>query len=106
MSPTPFRCFALNLLWLLVACSACAQDVPAPVPAAITYAEFPRAAVESTLDDYQVKSLTTRRFKQADLQPLLQSLPAVFSVDTAGFSVEGRPLYRVEYGTGPVEVLL
>ena len=46
------------------------------------------------------------RFKQRDLQPLITALPESFTVDTAGRSVEGRPLWRVRWGRGGVNVLL
>ena len=37
---------------------------------------------------------------------MIDDLPASFKVDTAGQSVEGRPLWRVSWGDGDTEVLL
>ena len=67
---------------------------------------FPEAAVRASLDTYRTEALTTRRFKQPDLEPLIQALPADFTVDTAGRSVEDRPLWRVSWGGGGTQVLL
>ena len=102
MSPTPLLRLFCCLFSLLVTFTACAQDTPGPV----RQQDFPKRPVESVLENYRQKSLTTRRFKQSDLQPILAGLPDDFVVDTAGVSVEGRPLYRVTYGTGSTEVLL
>ncbi|THH41427.1 M14 family zinc carboxypeptidase [Neolewinella litorea] len=99
---------ALRLLPLLLCLlwqSACSQTVGEPA-GAVSYPEYPAEAVEASLESYRESALTTRRFKQSDLQPLLHELGNAFRVDTAGTSVEGRPLYRVEWGRGPTEVLL
>lgn len=50
-----------------------------------------------------------RRFKHADLVPLIEALPDEFTVDTAGLSVEDRVVYRLQWGAtaeDAVEVLL
>ncbi len=52
------------------------------------------------------KSLTHRRFKQADLVPLLNALGHPLSVSQIGESLEKRAIYQVRAGTGPVNVLL
>ena len=62
--------------------------------------------IEKKLDEYTADQLTTRRFKPADLEPLFRALPPAFSVAVAGHSVAGRPIRRVTWGHGPVEVLL
>ncbi len=59
-----------------------------------------------TYDEHCEVTITDRRFKQADIAPLIQQLRAPFRVAVAGQSIEGRDIYRVEYGEGPVKVLL
>ncbi|WP_116124367.1 M14 family zinc carboxypeptidase [Lewinella sp. IMCC34183] len=93
---------AVLLLWVLVIGCAESQG-PAPVT---NYPDFPFAAVETSVDRYREESLTTRRFKPADLAPLYAALGGGFGVDTAGTSVEGRAIHRVQWGSGPTEVLL
>ncbi len=59
-----------------------------------TYERF----LEPTIED--------RRFKQADIAPLIQRLSTPFEVQKAGASMEGRDIFLVRYGRGPVKVLL
>jgi hypothetical protein len=89
------------MLLLVVVLAGCGQ-AQSPVPEI----PFPQDQVEEAAERYTVPSITTRRFKQEDLRPLIQDLGEAFAVDTAGYSVEGRPLWRVRYGSGPVQVLL
>ena len=67
---------------------------------------FPLATVETSLGTYREPSIGTRRFKLRDLTPLIAALPTAFGVDTAGLSVEGRPVHRIDWGGGATEVLL
>ncbi|MBC6994929.1 M14 family zinc carboxypeptidase [Neolewinella lacunae] len=90
----------LLLATLLCTCGS-AQEAPAEI-----FQDFPAAAVRASLPAHRVEALSTRRFKQEDLQPLLSALGPAFTFDTAGRSVEGRPLYRVTWGEGEVPVLL
>ncbi len=101
MSPT-LR-YPLFLLWACLLNTACAEGQDSPAP---DYPTFPQSDVEAAMPDYQAASLTTRRFKPADIQQLIGGLDGSFTVDTAGRSVEGRPIFRIAWGTGPVEVLL
>ena len=55
---------------------------------------------------YTEKTITRRRFKHAQMVPLIQQLKSPLSWRVAGKSVEGRDIYRVQYGNGPVTVLL
>ncbi|MEM1357712.1 MAG: M14 family zinc carboxypeptidase [Bacteroidota bacterium] len=87
---------ALCCFSLLCTCDRAQENFP----------ELPLAEVKASLASYETKSITTRRFKQSDLRPLINTLPNSFKVDTAGRSVEGRPLWRVTWGDGPIEVLL
>jgi len=55
---------------------------------------------------YKENSIVTRRFKLKEIEPLIKSLPAPFYAWPAGKSVEGRNIYHVRIGNGPVPVLL
>jgi hypothetical protein len=57
---------------------------------------------------YQEKSLQIRRFKHADLVNLINKLKDndIFTLNKAGESVEGRPVYLVSAGSGDKKVLL
>jgi hypothetical protein len=57
-------------------------------------------------DQYRQTAIEDRRFKHADIAPLIRRLPAPFQVSEAGRSVEGREIYLVRLGDGPVKVLL
>ncbi|MEM7575418.1 MAG: M14 family zinc carboxypeptidase [Bacteroidota bacterium] len=57
-------------------------------------------------EQYHENSITTRRFRLSDIQPIIDQLPAAFTVSEAGRSIQGRKLNRVEWGSGPVQVLL
>lgn len=50
--------------------------------------------------------ITDRRFKHSDIVSTLKDLPPSFRVKEEGLSVEGRAIYRVSLGNGPVKVLL
>ncbi|MCP3928501.1 MAG: peptidase M14 [Bacteroidetes bacterium] len=57
---------------------------------------------------YQEASITHRRFKHSDIVPLIKKMEDETSakVTVEGHSVEGRAIYMVRIGTGPVNVLL
>lgn len=94
----------LRLLPLLLCLLLCTCDrAPAASP---VFPQLPLEAVKASLAAHKTAAITTRRFKQRDLRPLINALPAAFAVDTAGRSVENRPLWRVAWGNGPTEVLL
>lgn len=57
-------------------------------------------------ETYREKRINKQRFRQADIVPLIQRLQAPFRWRVAGQSIEGRDIYRIEYGNGPVKVLL
>lgn len=92
-----YRIYPLICLLCLLGCEA-----PSPVP----QDSFPSEAVAESLAAVREARITTRRFKQSDLRPLLHQLPPAFTVDTAGKSVENRPLWRVKWGVGETSVLL
>ncbi len=57
---------------------------------------------------YQEKSLNTRRFKHADIQPLIEALKKEpgFGIKKLGNSIEGRSISMISLGTGKTTVLL
>ena len=57
---------------------------------------------------YQEKSLNIRRFKHADIQPLIEELKREpgFGVKKLGKSIEGRSISMISLGTGKTTVLL
>ncbi len=59
-------------------------------------------------EDYREERINTRRFKHADIEPLLLRLreEAGFSVKQLGTSIEGRPIYDVSVGSGDTQVLM
>lgn len=57
-------------------------------------------------ETYKEKTFTHRRFKQADIIPLLNALSAPLSVSQVGESLEKRAIYQVKAGIGPINVLL
>jgi len=59
-------------------------------------------------DRYKEDAIHDRRFKHAEMVPFIQGLSKSpgFEVRERGQSIEGRPIYLVRYGKGPVKVLL
>jgi hypothetical protein len=113
----------LPLILLLVACrntdgngqSPPQKIVPAAEPAIAepdrpTPSSMPDLSLYRDLyqkhDAYKEKTITRQRFKHADIVPLVQRLKAPLSFALAGKSIEGRSIYKVQYGEGPVKVLL
>jgi len=96
----------LLLYSLLVMASCGGQPFSAQSVSPTSHPAFPVERVKASLATHRESTLTDRRFKQEDITPLLQRLPGSFTVDTAGYSVEGRPLYRAAWGRGTTQVLL
>ena len=81
-----------------------ATSAPAPTPShPPVYQQLYEA-----YEPYREPSITTRRFKHRDLEPLLLSLKDQpgFTVTRLGESVEGRAIYDVSFGHGKTQVLL
>lgn len=57
-------------------------------------------------ETYKEKTFTQRRFRHADMVPLLQTLGEPLSVSQVGESLEKRAIYQVKAGIGPTRVLL
>ncbi|WP_460544608.1 M14 family zinc carboxypeptidase [Echinicola sediminis] len=64
--------------------------------------EVLKAAYES----YMEPAITHRRFRHADLQPLIQKHAGTFEISELGKSVQGRAIKQLAYGNGETKVLL
>lgn len=66
------------------------------------------AMLAAAYDQYKEESITKKRFKHADLEPLLHKLTAnpQFKLHRLGQSVQKRNIYQLEYGSGPKKVML
>lgn len=71
-----------------------------------TYQKIPVATLEKAHAVYLEPAITHRRFKHADLQPLIQKHAAAFQVTSLGTSVEGKSISSLDWGTGPTKVML
>ena len=59
-------------------------------------------------DTYKEHSLTHRRFKHADIQPLIDNLRTnpIYEIQKVGESVEGRSIQMISVGSGTKNILL
>jgi hypothetical protein len=57
-------------------------------------------------EQFKETAITHRRFKHADVAPLITALDSFFQVQQLGSSVEGRAIYEVQIGSGDIPVLL
>lgn len=89
--------------------SGLVEDSPAPraaaTPASLALKPIYRQLFD-THQKYREPTIRHRRFKHADIVPLIQRLPAPFEAKVAGQSIEGRNIYQVKVGQGPKTVLL
>lgn len=66
------------------------------------------AMLSNAFETYREPTITHRRFKHADIEPLILKRQggAVFEVTQLGVSVLKSPIYQLRYGTGPKKVML
>lgn len=57
-------------------------------------------------EKFKEPTIKDRRFKHADIVPLIKRLQSPFEVEVAGQSIEDREIYLVKWGNGPIKVLL
>ncbi|MDR7131606.1 hypothetical protein J2X69_003970 [Algoriphagus sp. 4150] len=91
---------SLFLLFLIFAFSCKTAKVSAPEVTATV------AALESAYFQFKEPAITHRRFRHADLQPLIQKHSVAFRITTLGESVEGRSISSLDWGTGKTKVML
>ena len=62
--------------------------------------------LESAFSKFKEPAITHRRFKHADLQPLIQKHSGAFEITKLGESVEGRSISSLDWGDGKTKVML
>ena len=70
--------------------------------------DFRLQKYEEVYSSYKEKSIVDRRFKHRQIEDLLLSLNGEpgFTILEAGKSVEGRSIYHVKWGEGPIKILM
>lgn len=92
-----FRSLFLFFLTSLVYLQAFAQTA---------YQKIPVQKLEEAFEKYREAAITHRRFKHADLQPLIQKHGVEFRLEELGQSVEGRSITSLKWGQGTTHVML
>lgn len=92
-----------KFLFLLAFLSAC---IPFLGNAQVAYQKIPLERLEAAFESYKEPAITHRRFKHADLQPLIQKHSSDFQVEKLGESVEGRSISAMKWGAGETKVML
>ncbi|MFL0685105.1 MAG: M14 family zinc carboxypeptidase [Algoriphagus aquaeductus] len=67
---------------------------------------MPVEKLAAAYEKYKEAAITHRRFKHADLQPLIQKHGADFKLEELGKSVEGRSITSMKWGQGSTKVML
>ncbi|WP_194775037.1 M14 family zinc carboxypeptidase [Pararhodonellum marinum] len=65
-----------------------------------------RELLDQAYESFQEPAITHRRFKHVDIKPLIEGRKALFQIEELGKSVEGREIFQLTHGEGPVKVLL
>lgn len=90
----------LSGMVILAACQCNGQQQSVYVP--------DTAMLERAYEQYRESSLTHRRFKHADIEPLItKRMPkSIFNITQLGVSVLKKPIYQLRYGDGPRRVMM
>lgn len=90
---------SLFLLFLISVYSCKTASVPISEATSV-------ATLESAYFQFKEAGITHRRFKHADLQPLIQKHKDAFQLTKLGESVEGRSISSLDWGDGRTKVML
>ncbi len=64
------------------------------------------ATLAQAHEKYKEEAITHRRFKHADLQPLIAKHEGEFQTTVLGSSIESRPITALDWGNGETKVML
>lgn len=92
------RSFALFLILFATISNSLFAQVPiSPVPL---------ARLESAYEKFKEPAITHRRFKHADIQPLIEKHAGSFQIEKLGESVNGKSISSLSWGVGQTKVML
>jgi hypothetical protein len=74
--------------------------------AQVAYSKFRMERLESAFEAYKEPAITHRRFKHADIQPLIQKHAGAFQIEKLGESVAGKSISSMNWGNGKTKVML
>lgn len=90
---------SLFLLFLIII-SSC-KTAQAPI-----HETTASSVLESAYLKYKEPAITHRRFKHANIQPLIQKHSDAFQISRLGESIEGRSISSLDWGDGKIKVML
>ena len=90
----------LTQIFILIALSASQSFAQS------TYHKIPLSQLELAFEQYKESSITHRRFKHADLQPLIQKHATAFKIEKLGESIDQRSISSLDWGKGQTKVML
>jgi hypothetical protein len=99
MKSTSRTLFSIFLLFLLQI-SGCKTAIPED------FEPLSIQSLDEAQEQYLEKAITNRRFKHADLQPLIQKHADIFQIEKLGESIEGRSISSLDWGNGQTKVML
>lgn len=70
------------------------------------FSKIPVEQLEVAFEAYKEPAITHRRFKHADIQPLIQKHAARFPIEKLGESVAGKSISSMSWGNGKTKVML
>ena len=76
------------------------------IRAQIPYQKMSPGTLEVAFQTYKEPAITHRRFKHAEIQPLIQKHSAAFQTEKLGESVEGKSIFSLSWGEGQTKVML
>lgn len=74
--------------------------------AQVAYSKIPLERLESAFEAYKESGITHRRFKHAEIQPLIQKHADAFQIEKLGESVAGKSISSMNWGNGKTNVML
>ena len=93
---------SIQLYFLCVLLFAVSCKIQAQIP----YEKLPANHLEAAFEKYRDLSFTHRRFKHADIQPLIQKHSTAFQIEKLGESVDGKNITSMTWGNGKTKVML
>lgn len=76
------------------------------IQAQVSSDNLPLKTLEAAFDTYKEPAIIHRRFKHADIQPLIQKHAGAFTVEKLGESVNGKSISSLSWGNGQTKVML